>query len=133
MELINDKKFIKNGDKIKVAGYGLTSNDVNDFTLRTLDMDVSSTDSNQSRMPVSKILNSSARNYFLESITNGSHRPSSGDSGGPVYYEFREDGQVKFELAAIHTNAQYFNPNSSCRVEDSESCQLADYGLQSKS
>jgi hypothetical protein len=130
MAVMTDKNDLEHGKRIKTAGYGETNNGVSDLTLRTLDLTVGSTDSNHPMMPVGRIVNSFGLNYFLESITVGSHRTGDGDSGGPVYYESQEGGRSHLVLAGIHSSAQFFDSYSTCSSHDSDSCKVANYNLR---
>jgi V8-like Glu-specific endopeptidase len=111
MAVMTDKNDLEHGKRIKTAGYGETNNGV-------------------SMMPVGRIVNSFGLNYFLESITVGSHRTGDGDSGGPVYYESQEGGRSHLVLAGIHSSAQFFDSYSTCSSHDSDSCKVANYNLR---
>lgn len=129
--LIGNKNDINVGDKIKLAGYGQTNNQVWDYKLRTLNLNVSATDVNAAVLTPVPNLNANARTYFLEMATTGSQRASHGDSGGPLYYEIHENGKTQLALAGIHTNHKAYNSTTSnCRQQESELCKVADYGLR---
>ena len=132
IKMITDIKFFKTGATYRASGFGHSENNTNDHLLRTVDLFLSRSNSNESSsyMPISDKLGVEDKKFFLEFEGSRAARISNGDSGGALFFEgIGSDGKPLAFLAAIITGVKTYSVNTNC-TNKASICGVADYGLR---